>query len=130
MEKNKEFILVENAEATLENFTPEFFENFLKSVSIEKIYKGKDHNCRCGCGGKYYESSSKSFKGILTRAKKALEFLREYGDKRLNKTLHTTFMEMKVTSTFQFTMNLIQTLISVIAYILSLLFELKCYIKI
>ena len=26
MEKNKEFILVENAEATLENFTPEFFE--------------------------------------------------------------------------------------------------------
>ena len=28
MEKNKEFILVENAEATLENFTPEFFENF------------------------------------------------------------------------------------------------------
>ena len=82
MEKNKEFILVEKSEATLENFTPEFFENFLKGVSIEKIYKGKDLHCRCGCGGKYYEPSSKSFKGVLTRAKKALEFLREYGDKK------------------------------------------------
>ena len=82
MEKNKEFLLVEKSQATLENFTPEFFENFLKNVSIERIYKGKDLHCRCGCGGKYYEPLSKSFKGILTRAKKALEFLRECGDKK------------------------------------------------
>lgn len=83
MEKNKEFLLVEKFQATLENFTPEFFENFLKNVSIERIYKGKDLHCRCGCGGKYYDMSSKSFKGILTRAKKALEFLRECGDKKI-----------------------------------------------
>lgn len=54
----------------------ELFEHTGKSIA--KIYSGKDHCCRCGCGGKYYYAGSKLFNGMIKRAKKAFEETLEY----------------------------------------------------
>ena len=29
-------------------------KELLSNVKIEEIYVGRDHGCRCGCGGNYY----------------------------------------------------------------------------
>ena len=43
-------------------------------VHIEKLYSGKDHFCRCGCGGKYYYPNDRLFNSIVKKAcKKAYE---------------------------------------------------------
>ena len=54
----------------------ELFEHTGKGIA--KIYSGKDHYCRCGCGGKYYYAGSKLFNGIIKRAKKAFDETLEY----------------------------------------------------
>lgn len=50
------------------------FSFIFDGFEIEQIYSGKDHYCRCGCGGKYYDDmSSRTAKIILTRAEKAFK---------------------------------------------------------
>lgn len=39
--------------------------------AICKIYSGKDHACRCGCKGNYYETEDKSYIRILNAVKRA-----------------------------------------------------------
>ena len=50
-------------------------KNLLSSVAIEQIYVGKDHHCRCGCGGNYYNFGQNSplMKRFITRASKFFE---------------------------------------------------------
>lgn len=45
-------------------------KELLSSVAIEQIYVGKDHHCRCGCGGNYYTFGQNSplMKRFITRA--------------------------------------------------------------
>lgn len=56
--------------------------DLLASVQIEQIYCGKDHFCRCGCGGNYYTFGQNSplMKRFLTRAQNNLEKNLEYCD--------------------------------------------------
>lgn len=35
-----------------------------------RLYRGKDHNCRCGCRGHYYENGERGYKMALTMLKK------------------------------------------------------------
>jgi len=65
-------------------------EQFLntKIENISSVYLGKDHHCRCGCGGKYVSTSymlnprsevnDKSVEKQLTRAKKLINSEAEY----------------------------------------------------
>lgn len=39
-----------------------------QTKQIEKIYSGRDHCCRCGCGGKYYYPQDRMFNSILKKA--------------------------------------------------------------
>ena len=64
------------SDITINNFK---FEDFLKSVEIVKIYKGKDDYCRCGCGGKYHYSK---FDRFVKNAILAFHELRSYGDEK------------------------------------------------
>lgn len=36
-------------------------KNFNSKIEITKIYHGKDHACRCGCCGRYFEKGDKGF---------------------------------------------------------------------
>lgn len=47
-------------------------ENNIALDSIYQIYNGKDHNCRCGCAGKYYEKKTNpvGFQRVLNRIQK------------------------------------------------------------
>lgn len=47
-------------------------KDMLSSVEIEQIYVGRDHCCRCGCGGNYYTFDQKSplMKRFITSADK------------------------------------------------------------
>lgn len=54
-------------------------ENFLNSVEIVKIYKGKDDYCRCGCGGTYRYTK---LERIKKNAISAFRELRSYGDEK------------------------------------------------
>ena len=38
---------------------------------IERIYHGLDHNCRCGCGGRYFEAGERGFTRAVNQMKKA-----------------------------------------------------------
>ena len=38
--------------------------------ATKQIYRGKDHHCRCGCGGKYADPGTPLFKRYLTEMKK------------------------------------------------------------
>ena len=40
---------------------------------IDKIYHGKDHWCRCGCGGNYFYKNVKAEQRGFTRALNALK---------------------------------------------------------
>lgn len=44
----------------------------MKFEDIYSIYSGKDHYCRCGCGGKYHEASDKSFDRIVKNVENVL----------------------------------------------------------
>lgn len=35
--------------------------------SIKKVYYGRDHHCRCGCGGDYFEAGTDRFKKELDK---------------------------------------------------------------
>lgn len=50
-------------------------KDLLTNVQIEQIYVGRDHGCRCGCGGNYYDFNQNSpiFKRFITRAAKFFE---------------------------------------------------------
>ena len=50
-------------------------KELLSNVKIEEIYVGRDHGCRCGCGGNYYNFDQKSplMKRFLTRAEGLLK---------------------------------------------------------
>lgn len=66
-------------------------KNFLADKNIEKIYKGKDDYCRCGCGGKYIYDEDK-FNKYIENAEKALTTLYEDGDvKTKNKFFHSNY---------------------------------------
>jgi hypothetical protein len=54
-------------------------EDFLNSVEIVKIYKGKDDYCRCGCGASYrYTKLGRITKNVI----RAFHELRAYGDEK------------------------------------------------
>lgn len=54
--------------------TDKISENIFEGCKITQIYSGKDHWCRCGCGGKYYDDpTSPAFKRLVTRAKNILK---------------------------------------------------------
>jgi hypothetical protein len=62
-----------------EGWKPISFEDLLKKFGrtedeIEKIYHGKDHWCRCGCGGNYFyrgvETEKRGFNRALSSLKK------------------------------------------------------------
>lgn len=38
---------------------------------VTKIYRGLDHHCRCGCGGKYHSVDSRGFKIAITKMSKS-----------------------------------------------------------
>jgi len=49
-------------------------EKLLEYVArATKIYYGKDHHCRCGCGGRYAKRGERTFKTYVTKLKKAIE---------------------------------------------------------
>lgn len=52
---------------------PEIID-FLKDCEVKQVYFGKDHCCRCGCGGTYYDypTNLKEIKRNLNRANKFL----------------------------------------------------------
>ena len=35
---------------------------------VKQIYRGRDHHCRCGCGGKYTTHADKGFARVLKHA--------------------------------------------------------------
>lgn len=39
---------------------------------LTRIYSGKNHCCRCGCGGRYFEKSDKSFQSVLARLERMM----------------------------------------------------------
>lgn len=51
---------------------PELSE-FLKDCDVSQIYFGKDHCCRCGCGGKYFDKNDVS--EMTRNIKRANKFL-------------------------------------------------------
>ena len=64
------------SDVTINSFN---LKEFLKSVEIVKIYKGKDDYCRCGCGGSYRYTK---LKRITNNAINAFSELRSYGDEK------------------------------------------------
>lgn len=53
--------------------------NMLKDCEIIQVYSGKDHYCRCGCGGKYYEMKfEKERAGIKRNINRANKFLHKH----------------------------------------------------
>lgn len=68
-------------------------EELLKKIgttieAIDEIYSGKDHECRCGCKGKYYNSEDKGYNRILNAAKRA--FAR---DARLQEVVYDVLLD-------------------------------------
>lgn len=45
--------------------------NGRKFEDITQIYRGKDHYCRCGCGGKYFKPGERGFKRAVTQMNKS-----------------------------------------------------------
>jgi len=43
-----------------------------KVEDVTKIYRGKDHACRCGCRGHYYERGTEGFERIIKAMNKAV----------------------------------------------------------
>lgn len=43
-----------------------------KEDSIKRLYYGKSHCCRCGCGGKYHERGSRGFKRYMNMLKRGV----------------------------------------------------------
>lgn len=47
-------------------------KDMLNGCKVIQVYSGKDHNCRCGCGGRYYEMEFEcdhsTIKRLLTKA--------------------------------------------------------------
>lgn len=41
-----------------------------KIEDITKIYHGKDHNCKCGCAGRYFSREDRGFKLALSKMQK------------------------------------------------------------
>ena len=48
--------------------------------TIQKIYRGGDHVCRCGCAGKYYVRGSRGFTRALNELRRGF-LTEEAGDK-------------------------------------------------
>jgi len=47
----------------------------LDESKITKFYVGKDHCCRCGCGGAYYhDPNNRMWKGELTKFRRMLQY--------------------------------------------------------
>lgn len=42
----------------------------LKIADISRLYVGKNHWCRCGCGGNYHEKDTPGFKRAISRLMK------------------------------------------------------------
>lgn len=45
--------------------------------NISKIYHGKDHWCRCGCGGKYFYPGSRGFARALNTLKRGIRTFKD-----------------------------------------------------
>lgn len=54
--------------------------------SITRVYRGRDHACRCGCCGNYYEKGEKGFTRAYNQLKKGVECVEkiEYGTNYIN----------------------------------------------
>lgn len=74
-------------------------EDFLQTVDIIKIYKGKDNYCRCGCGGSYHYNK---LDRIKKNAIRAFHNLIAHGDKNH----HDRFMFSKATPSFEGYVNI------------------------
>ena len=48
--------------------------------TIQKIYRGGDHVCRCGCAGKYYHYGTRGFTRALNELRRGF-LTEEKGDK-------------------------------------------------
>lgn len=81
-------------EITIKDIIGDGFTKIFEQYTIEKIYKGKDEYCRCGCGGKYYykdKVSKRQFDTLFRNAHKALNNLEKYGDNKHMKRFEIYF---------------------------------------